>query len=91
MSEIELKKIIKKYRNRSIFILGVFLIFANGAHYYLITNFNELQNELGLPIAPYEPSFILPALCFGLTIVLSLCFYSFEKVLVEIIKTEKID
>ena len=88
MSEFELKKIINKYRKISLAILAVFLMLANAANHYMITKADDLRFELGLPVLPQQIGYIWPTIILGFIIVLYLCFYFFEKVLIEVIKNK---
>jgi hypothetical protein len=81
MSEVEIKKAITKYRRISALVLGVFLMFMIGANFLF-----GHSSEVG---SPRDPTFIWLTVVIGLNIVLSLSLYSFEKILVEMVKTKK--
>ena len=85
MSQDEIKSIVKKYKSKSIKMLMVFLFVAIAANWYLITSGIERQAELGLPYVSMDSGFIWGAIITGLYTVLHLCFYSIEKILLELL------
>jgi hypothetical protein len=88
MSPDEIKLIIKKYKFKSIYILMGFLLFAVFANWYLINSSIERRAELGLPYTSSDSGFIWLTVGMGLYIVLYLCFYSFEKILLKILTNQ---
>jgi hypothetical protein len=91
MSENELKKLIKQYKIKATLILMVTLIIAVLVNTYLIKSSIDRHYDLGLPYTTSDTGFIWGAIILGLYTVLSLCFYFFERILIEVIKQQKTD
>ena len=84
MSQDEIKSIVKKYKFKSVKILMGFLFIAISANWYLLNSSIERHAELGLPYTSSDTGFIWGAIITGLYTVLSLCFYSIEKILLQL-------
>ena len=91
MSQDEIKSIVKKYKFKSVKILMGFLLIAVFANWYLINSSIERHAELGLPYTSSDSGFIWGAVITGLFTVLSLCFYSIEKILLQLLIKPKKD
>jgi hypothetical protein len=89
MSQDEIKSIIKKYKYRASLVLGAFLMFALFSNWYLINNNIECHAELGLPYTNSDSGFVWGTIIMGLIIVLQLCFYSFEQILLKIFSNQE--
>lgn len=88
MSDIELKSIFKKYKRRVNAILSLFIFFFIGANWFLINHGIERRYELGLPQQSIDTGFTWGAILLGLMVVLNLCIYFIENVLVDIFKQQ---
>ena len=91
MSQDEIKSIVKKYKFKSVKILMGFLLIAVFANWYLINSSIERHAELGLPYTSSDSGFIWGAVITVLFTVLSLCFYSIEKILLQLLIKPKKD
>jgi len=89
MSPDEITSIVKKYKFKSIKILVGFLFIAIFANWYLVNSSIERHAELGLPYTSTDTGFIWGAIITGLFTVLSLCFYSLEKILLSLLINPK--
>jgi hypothetical protein len=91
MSQDEIKSIVKKYKLKSVKILMGFLLISIFANWYLINSSIERHADLSLPYTSSYSGFIWGAIITGLFTVLYLCFYSIEKILLQLLikpKTE---
>lgn len=84
MSEIEINKVVSKYRRRAVLVLGIFGLLSVSINWWLISEDIERRLEIGLQQSYIFQGFVWGAIIFGLFIVLWLGFYSMEKILVEL-------
>ncbi|MDF3125009.1 hypothetical protein [Rheinheimera sp. 1928-s] len=82
----EFSQLVRKYRVRSSYILAGFLFFWQLLKLYFVNSLIDRRSELGLPAIenPPEIGFIWLGVILGLFVVLNLCFYGFEKILVRL-------
>lgn len=85
MIQEDIKSTIKKYKLISIACLLVFLLSAISINKYLIDKSIDRHFELGLVYTSTDSGFTWGAIIMGLFIVLYLCFYSFEKILLKLL------
>jgi len=86
MPKDELKKLVRSYKIKAAMILLVCMLMCMGGNWYLIDSSIRLHYELGLPYASQDLGFIWGALIMGLFVVLYLCFYFFEQILLRVIR-----
>ena len=91
MSENEIKSIFKKYKLISTGALLAFMLLAIYLNQYLTNRSIERHYELELPYAATESGYVWPTIIMGLFIVLHLCFYSFEKIMIKLLTKSKHD
>jgi len=89
VSQDEIKSIVKKYKFKSVKILMGFIFVTIAANWYLMSSSIERYAELGLPYVSSDSGFIWGAIITGLYTVLYLCFYSIEKILLELLVLPK--
>ena len=85
MSQEEIKSIFKKYKLRASGILAIVLIAFIYMDFYLKNHNVEQYAELNLPYHGGDLGYIWLGLGFGLFTVLQLCFYYFEKILLNLL------
>ena len=88
MTESSIKSIIKKYKLRINILLFMFLMFFIAANWFLINSSIEKHYSLGLTYTSADTGFIWSAIIMGLMIVLNLCVYLIENVLIDIFKQQ---
>lgn len=81
MSEEDIKKIVKRYRMLSTLWLSLFLVVAVSANWALVSSNINSHYSSGLEYYSGDTGFIWGAIILGLNLILQLCFYSLEKVL----------
>ncbi len=82
----ELSQLVRRYRVRSFYVLAGFLFFWQLLKFYLINSSIDRRSELGLPAieSSLEVGLIWLGVVLGLFVVLNLCFFGFEKILVRL-------
>ncbi|RVT44788.1 hypothetical protein EMM73_15915 [Rheinheimera sediminis] len=82
----EFSQLVHKYRVRSGYILAGFVFFWQLLKLYFVNSLMDRRSELGLPAIENSPEigFIWIGVVLGLFVVLNLCFYGFEKILVRL-------
>lgn len=85
MTAIEIKKVIRKYRNRAVLYLTAFSAFAIISNYFFIQSTIDRHLELGLAAPELGSGYILSLLLMGLYVVLITCFWALEGTLLKLL------
>ena len=86
MSEENIKKIVKRYKLLSWLCLSAFLIFAIAVDWFLKYSDVNRRIEHGLENYSGDTGFIWGTVIFGFFLLLHLCFYSLQKILLSLHK-----